>query len=177
MDVVEEPLPGVYRIRLRELADARGRFVKTYSHSTFLAAGIAFDFREEYFSVSKKNVVRGMHFQIPPHDHDKVVYCAVGAVEDVLLDIRSGPEYGRVYSIVLSSDQPEVLFIAKGVAHGFRSLTDDSLMVYKTSTEYAPQHDRGILWNSFGHDWRISDPILSDRDRCHPAIGEFVSPF
>lgn len=177
MEILEQPLPGAWHIRLKRLPDARGCFVKTYSRSFYEASGIRLDMAEEYYSVSQKNVIRGMHFQIPPHDHDKVIYCAAGTVEDVLLDLRSGPGYGKIYMARLSGDEPDLLFIPKGVAHGFLSLTDGSLMVYKTSAEYAPQHDKGILWNSFGYDWKTPSPILSERDRQHPPFGAFVSPF
>jgi dTDP-4-dehydrorhamnose 3,5-epimerase len=177
MEFVEELLPGVRQVRLKRFVDGRGDFVKTYDRSVYFAAGVAFDFAEEFYSVSMKNVVRGMHFQRPPHDHDKIVYCAAGAVEDVLLDLRKGDGYGRFRSVVLSADDPLLLFIPKGVAHGFKSLADDSLMIYKTSTEYAPQHDCGICWNSFGYDWQCKAPIISKRDQQHPRFSEFQSPF
>jgi dTDP-4-dehydrorhamnose 3,5-epimerase len=177
MEFAKEILPGVHRLGLKRLADARGDFVKTFSRSVYGAAGVSFDFAEEYYSTSHKDVIRGMHFQIPPHDHGKIVYCAVGAVRDVLLDLRKGPGYGKAVSLVLSADAPELLVIAKGVAHGFAALQDNSLMVYKTNTEYAPQHDRGIRWDSFGFDWKVSNPLLSDRDKLHPPFAEFASPF
>ena len=177
MQFLEEILPGALRVRLKRLCDARGDFVKTFSQTLYGSAGIEFEFREEYYSTSKKDVIRGMHFQTPPHEHDKIVYCAAGAVEDVLLDLRRGSGYGKSCSVLLSDDRPEVIVIPKGVAHGFRSLKDGSLMVYKTSTEYAPQHDTGIHWNSFGFDWRCDSPILSDRDLGHPLFSEFKSPF
>ena len=177
MNFVDEPLSGAYRVRLNQLADNRGIFVKTYMRSVFAAAGMCFDFCEEYYSVSKKDVIRGMHFQVPPHHHDKIVYCPVGAVEDVLLDLRSGPGYGNFCSILLSDDRPELIIVPKGVAHGFRSLKDLSVIVSKASTEYAPQHDMGVRWDSFGFDWRCESPILSHRDRLHQGFSDFKSPF
>jgi dTDP-4-dehydrorhamnose 3,5-epimerase len=177
MKFVDEPLSRAYRVRLNRLADSRGGFVKTYMRSLFAAAGVQFDFCEEYYSISKQDVIRGMHFQIPPYDHDKIVYCAAGAVEDVLLDLRRGPGYGKFCSVLLSEDQPELMVVPKGVAHGFRSLKDRSFIVSKTSTEYAPQHDMGVRWDSFGFDWRCESPIISDRDLLHPALADFKSPF
>jgi dTDP-4-dehydrorhamnose 3,5-epimerase/CDP-3, 6-dideoxy-D-glycero-D-glycero-4-hexulose-5-epimerase len=118
-----------------------------------------------------------MHFQMPPHDHVKVVYCAAGAVLDVLLDLRAGSAYGNLASAHLSGDEPHILWIPKGIAHGFLSLTDNSLMIYKTSSEHAPTHDAGIRYDSFGFNWAIDDPILSDRDRQHIALADFTSPF
>lgn len=177
MEFFDEPLPGALRVRLKRLPDARGCFVKTYSHSVFTAAGVDFDCREEYYSISKKDTVRGMHFQLPPHDHAKIGYCAAGAVEDVLVDLRSGPGYGKFCSFLLSADEPSLIIIPKGLAHGFKSLTDGSIMVYKASSEYAPQHDTGICWDSFGFNWDLDSPVISDRDRKHPSLSEFVTPF
>ena len=177
MKVVDELLPGACLVRLNRFSDRRGDLIKTYMRSVFEASGIRFDFREEYYSISSKDVIRGLHFQLPPHDHDKLVYCPVGAIEDVLLDLRTGPGYGKFRSVMLSEDEPTVVVVPKGVAHGFRSLTDRSFVVSKASTEYAPEYDMGIRWDSFGFDWRCEAPILSDRDLRHQAFADFVSPF
>ncbi len=180
---VEELLPGVGLKRLQRFQDARGDFVKTYAASTFDATSPeaigfgAFVMREEFYSTSARDVVRGMHLQIPPHEHTKIVCCVRGAVLDVLLDLRLGPGYGRVASVRLSSDEPAIVFIPAGVAHGFRSLVDDTVMVYKTSCEHSPAHDVGIRWNSFGFDWGVSNPLVSPRDAAHPKLAEFASPF
>jgi len=177
MQFGRELLPGAMLVALKRFEDARGSFVKTYARGAFEAAGIGFDFREEFYSFSRKDVVRGMHFQLPPHDHVKLVTCPAGAVLDVLVDLRRGPGYGRVASVVLSADEPALLVIPKGIAHGFKALRDDSLMVYKTSTEHAPSHDAGIRWDSFGFDWDVEAPIVSARDAAHPALSDFSSPF
>jgi len=177
MQIKEGPLEACFEVRLQRLDDARGCFVKTFARSAFTAAGLEMNLQEEYYSVSRKGVIRGMHFQVPPHAHDKVVYCAKGAVLDVLLDLRRGPHYGSHSTVLLSAEDPVLLFIARGVAHGFESLTDDSLMVYKTSAEYAPAYDCGIRWDSFGCNWTADEPILSERDRSHPAFADFQSPF
>jgi len=170
-----ELLPGAPLVKLRRIGDLRGSFVKTYARSIFESHGEAFDLREEFYSVSHKDVIRGMHFQLPPHDHVKLVYCPVGAVLDVLVDLRPGPGAGRVATTVLGADEPAILVIPKGVAHGFKALRDESLMVYKTSTEHAPSHDAGIRWDSFGFDWQCSSPVISDRDRTHPGLAEFLA--
>lgn len=177
MQFAQELLPGTWLVRLKRHDDLRGSFVKTYAQSVFERAGQPFELREEFYSVSNKDVIRGMHFQLPPHVHDKVVYCPVGVVLDVLLDLRSGPTYGQSVSILLSEAEPALVFIPKGVAHGFRALQDGSLMVYKTSTEHAPSHDAGIRWDSFGFDWNLEAPIMSERDRRHPIFANFDTPF
>ena len=177
MQFAHELLPGATLVSLKRFEDARGSFVKTYARSVFEAAGVDFDFREEFYSFSHKDVVRGMHFQLPPHDHAKLVYCPAGVVLDVLVDLRRGAGFGRVASVVLSADEPAILVIPSGIAHGFKALRDESLMVYKTSTEHAPSHDAGIRWDSFGFDWDVAAPIVSARDAGHPALADFASPF
>ena len=177
MELLEELLPGAWSMRLRRIEDDRGIFVKTYASSLLDASAQQFDFHEEFYSLSRKDVVRGMHFQVPPHDHIKLVYCPVGAVLDVLLDLRPGPCYGLSASITLSQDDPVLLIIPRGIAHGFRSLVDGSLVVYKTSSEYAPLHDVGVRWDSFGFDWGVELPIVSERDSQHPTLSSFRSPF
>jgi dTDP-4-dehydrorhamnose 3,5-epimerase/CDP-3, 6-dideoxy-D-glycero-D-glycero-4-hexulose-5-epimerase len=177
MNQCKELLPQVWLIELSKLNDLRGSFVKTFSKSTLDNLNLSFDLREEYYSTSKKNVIRGMHFQTPPHDHVKIVYCLEGAVLDVLLDLRPGPAYGRVASVELDASSPKLLVIPKGVAHGFKSLFDGSLMVYKTSSEYSIEHDSGIRWDSINFDWGLDKPVISDRDLYHPTLKDFNTPF
>lgn len=177
MDFSRELLPGVRLVAQQRFSDARGSFVKTYARALFDEHGLPFDFREEFYSFSHRDVIRGMHFQVPPHDHAKLVYCPQGAVLDVLVDLRRGPGQGRVASVVLGEDEPALLFIPSGIAHGFKALADRSLMVYKTSTEHAPEHDRGIRWDSIGFDWDCARPVVSQRDAGHPRLADFQSPF
>lgn len=141
-----------------------------------------FALREEFYSVSKRGVIRGMHFQVPPADHTKIVVCMTGKILDVVLDLRPGKYYGRSWSIPLDSAQPRTLVLPPGVAHGFLSLSDNSIVLYKTDHEYEPDHDQGIRWNSFGFQWPIEphfDPAryLSPRDLAHPLFADFESPF
>jgi dTDP-4-dehydrorhamnose 3,5-epimerase len=177
MQFDKDLLPGVRHVLLKAFEDDRGRFVKTFSKQAFDANGEPFELREEFYSVSRKDVVRGMHFQVPPHDHAKIVFCAAGAVLDVMLDLRAGAGQGRIASVILRADEPALLVIPRGIAHGFRSLADDTLMVYKTSTGHSPEHDKGIRWDSFGFDWQVDAPVISERDRAHPAYADFASPF
>jgi dTDP-4-dehydrorhamnose 3,5-epimerase len=177
MEIKKELLPGCFLLQPKRLEDQRGRFMKTYHQGLCSALGVNLDIREEFFSVSHKNVIRGMHFQLPPHEHDKLVYCTRGAVMDVLLDLRKGSSYGRVASAELSSENAHIMFIPKGIAHGFAALTDETLMLYKTSTVHAPEADCGIRWDSFGFDWGMAEPIISARDQQHSVFVDFVSPF
>ena len=177
MQKFDEIMPKTWLVHLNQINDYRGKFVKTLSESMLSEIICNFVMREEYYSISNKDVIRGMHFQVPPHDHVKIVYCLKGVVQDVLLDLRPGPTYGNSKSILLEESSPMMLIIPSGIAHGFKSLTNGSLMVYKTSTEYEPSHDAGIIWNSFDFDWKLSNPILSNRDTLHPKFEDFQTPF
>lgn len=178
MKIVNQPLPGVMLLEPRTFTDARGRFVKTFHAPDFASLGIAFNPLEEFYSVSHRGVLRGMHFQLPPHDHAKLVYCVRGRVLDVLLDLRrASPDYGRAVSAELSEENCRIFYIPPGIAHGFLALEDHSLMVYKTTSVHAPTHDAGIRWDGFGFDWGAGEKIISERDRGFPALRDFVSPF
>lgn len=177
MAVLPELLPGVLHIPLKSFTDHRGRFVKTDLAALLGPLGIPFEPKDEYYSVSARDTIRGMHFQIPPHDHAKIVYCPAGAALDVLLDLRTGLTYGQVASVVLRAEAPALVFIPKGIAHGFRALQDDTLMIYKTTSAHEPASDAGIHFASFGFDWGCAEPILSERDRNHPPLDQFHTPF
>lgn len=172
-----ELLPGAFHLPLVRLCDARGAFVKTHALGALARLGIHFELREEFYSLSRRDVIRGMHFQLPPHDHDKIVYCPQGRALDVLLDLREGPSYGQSCGVLLDAQEPALVFIPRGVAHGFKALENETLMVYKTSSEYVPTHDAGVLWNSFGFDWSCAAPVLSERDCRHPPLRDFDSMF
>lgn len=179
MELERELLPGTWLVRLKRFEDDRGSFVKTYARSVYDRFGIDVAVMEEFHSISHRGVLRGMHFQLPPHDHAKMTYCACGSVLDVMVDLRPGPGYGQVASIKLDARDPRLLLIPTGVAHGFLALEDNSLMVYRTSTEHSPAHDAGIRWDSFGFEWpQLDAPLrVSGRDQSHPALADFVSPF
>lgn len=177
MKLIRELLPGCFLLQPKKFEDQRGSFVKTYHEDLCEVLGVKLEIREEFFSISHKNVLRGMHFQLPPHDHDKLVYCTRGVVLDVLLDLRKGENYGGVATAELSEDNSCLVFIPKGIAHGFVALTDQTLMMYKTSTVHVPEFDGGVRWDSFKFDWGVNQPILSARDQQHTTFGDFISPF
>ena len=172
------PLAGAFIITLPASEDARGTFVKIYSETLFRQAGIDFTLRESYFSFSNKDVIRGMHFQLPPHQHSKIVYCPEGAILDVIIDLRkASPTYRQHYAHELSAENHKAVFIPEGFAHGFKSLTDNSLTCYLVSSEYDKAHDTGIRYDSIGFDWKVEGPILSARDLSFVGLGDFESPF
>jgi dTDP-4-dehydrorhamnose 3,5-epimerase len=178
MELVLTELPGLQLIRPHIFKDARGSFVKTFHADQFRELGLDFEPREEFFSTSAKGVLRGMHFQLPPAALAKLVYCIVGRVLDVVLDLRKkSPTFGRNYVHELNATNCEMLFIPVGFAHGFLALEDNATMVYQTSTVHSPPHDAGVRWDSFGFDWPVKSPTLSEHDKKLPALRELNSPF
>lgn len=175
----ETAVAGCFELSLRTLEDERGLFVKTFHRPAFEEHGLETDWREEYYSVSRRGVLRGLHFQLPPHEHAKLVYCTSGAVLDAVLDLRVGsPTFGRHALFELSAEKANMIYIPKGLAHGFYAVSDMATMMYKVSTVYAPEADAGILWNSAGIPWPDSDPVISVRDRGFPGFQEFTdNPF
>jgi len=172
------PLNGVLVFSPRLVSDKRGIFAKTFHSESFAQQGVRFALREEFYSISAKNVIRGMHFQSPPHDLGKLVMCLQGRLLDVVVDLRrSQPTFGRWWSIELSADNSRVLFVPSGLAHGFLSLADGSMTHYKTTAVHSPAHDQGIRWDSFGFTWPVSSPVLSERDMNLPRLDDFKSPF
>lgn len=171
-------IEGCYLIELNQFKDNRGTFIKTFHSDEFSKNNINLDMHEEFYSISAKNVIRGMHFQIPPFDHDKFVYCAHGAVLDVIVDIRKNSNtFGQFYHVELNDENNLALWIPKGIAHGFLSLADNSLMFYKTSSVHNPACDSGIKWNSFGFEWPVENVIISEKDSKLCIFSEFDSPF
>lgn len=181
MQLIAEPLPGVKILLPFVFEDARGNFVKTFHEGQLATHGIHMSVKEEFFSTSEAGVLRGMHFQVPPHAHQKMVYCITGCVMDVLLDLRKGsPSFGKAISFELSAANRYVVHIPVGFAHGFFSLENNSCLVYKTDAVHAPEADRGILWNSFGFEWPIpsgTEPAISARDASHPSLEQLDNPF
>ena len=171
-------LPGCFELQQKPFDDTRGRFVKVFHTHAFAEHGFETNFAEEYYSVSNKDVVRGMHFQAPPMDNVKVVYCVRGAVLDVVTDLRVGsPTYGRSATIELSAAKANSLYIPNGIAHGFCSICDHSIVIYKVSAVYAPTQDTGILWNSIDVTWPTTQAIISARDKTFKPLDQFESPF
>lgn len=178
MKVVETSLPGCLVLQPRVHEDRRGSFVKTFQRTMFEEAGLPADFPEHFFSRSTRGVVRGLHFQLPPADHDKVVFCVAGKVFDVVVDVRVGsPTYGRFEAFTLDDCDWTALFVPKGFAHGFAATSERAVMAYFVGTEFDPTLDSGIRWDSLPIDWPVDDPIVSEKDRSLPPFEAFRSPW
>lgn len=178
MKFISNKIIGCFEIFPNIHTDLRGAFVKTLHADTFKHAGLCYTFKEQYYSKSIKGVVRGLHFQTPPYDHAKLIYCIAGEVMDAVVDLRLGsPTYGQNYSTILSEKKGNMIYIPQGVAHGFCTTNEAATLVYNATTEYNPSHDAGIRWDTAGISWPVDKPHMSDRDLNLPTLSNFDSPF
>lgn len=178
MRFVAKSIPDVYEITFPVHRDPRGSFVKIFLESEFAREGLNGDFKEVFYTVSGERVLRGMHVQAPPGEQAKLLYCTAGDALDVLLDLRIGsPAYGRYEIVELSGEAGRALYIPSGVAHGFYVRKAPLIMVYHATSEYLPEMDRGIAWDSFGAPWPDRAPVISERDASLPSLADFESPF
>ena len=182
MNTIKTDIEGVVIIEPRIFKDARGYFFESYSKKEFDEKVAPVDFVQDNESCSTRGVMRGLHFQRPPYTQAKLVRCVKGAVLDVAVDIRKGsPTYGRHVAVELTEDNHRQFFIPKGFAHGFAVLSDVAVFQYKCDEFYHPEADGGIsiLDDTLGIDWQIdpTEAILSDKDKNHPFLADFDSPF
>ncbi len=176
MKLIETELEDVFIIENFFAGDNRGSFTKTFNEDLFKENGLCINFKESYFSVSDKDVIRGMHFQVPPFDGHKLVYVTRGSVIDVVLDLRKDSKtFGKSISVDLSEYNHRSIYIPKGLAHGFKSLEDNTTLVYNVSEVYNRDCDYGVHYNSFGFDWGVKAPIISERDCTFETFEEFSS--
>jgi len=173
-------IPEVILITPRVFNDERGFFKELYKVSDFSSFGIRKIFIQDNLSFSKYGVLRGLHYQIEPKAQGKLVSCLKGIVFDVAVDIRRGsPTYGKWVGIELSAKNHQMLYIPPGFAHGFVVLSDEALVLYKCTQEYAPEAEAGIIWNdpAISIRWPIQNPLLSPRDKKWPTLNEANNNF
>lgn len=172
MKFSETALAGAYLIEIEALPDARGFFARTVCEEQFAQHGLNARFVQQSLSRSNgRGILRGMHYQEAPHAEEKLVRVTCGAVWDVIVDLRpDSPSYQRWFGVELSADRHNALYIPKGVAHGFQTLTDSAEVMYQMTVPYTPAAERGVLWSdsAFGIAWPLANPIVSPRDQSHP---------
>ena len=178
MEAKELSIPGCYEIRTKVLRDDRGVFVKTLHRETFVRLGLEWRFAEEYYSVSRRGVLRGLHFQTPPRDLVKMVYCLEGEVLDAFVDLRKGsPTFGRHQTLSLTAEIANTVYLPAGLAHGFYVTSPRATLLYKVTQAYSPEHDKGVRWDSAGIPWPDDRPVVSSRDAGFPPLSDFKTPF
>ncbi len=178
MQKIETNLSGCFVIQPQVFGDHRGRLVKTFHHETFRELNLEVEYSESYYSVSNKGVLRGLHFQRPPHSQVKLVTCVSGKLLDVVVDVRlHSSTYGQYFAIELSPQNASMLYIPEGFAHGFYAMEDNTILQYFGSAMFHSKSDGGIRWDSCGIEWPDMSPILSVKDQNMPSLEEFDSPF
>ena len=180
MQIIQTALSGLVIIKPKVFEDPRGYFFESYNKELFHKNGIADEFIQDNQSLSQKGVLRGLHFQNPPHAQAKLVRVITGSVLDVAVDIRkSSPTYGKYVAEVLSEKNKSMMFIPEGFAHGFLVLEDNTIFSYKCSRVYNKDSEDAILWNdeTLGIKWEIKNPVLSEKDRVSKKFKEFTSKF
>ena len=175
-EFIETELGGVLIAKPKVFEDERGFFMESYKKSEFIKNGITVEFDQDNHSKSTFGVLRGLHFQKWPYEQAKLVRCIRGKILDVAVDIRKGSDtFGKYIKIELSEDNKQMLFIPKGFAHGFVTISSEAEICYKASGEYVASADCGIIWNdpTISIDWGIDfEPILSNKDKNHLTLKE-----
>lgn len=183
MHIERLEIADIWLVTPKKHGDARGFFSETFRTDLFGVKGLSAPFvQDNHVRSMQKGVLRGLHFQTPPHAQGKLVRCSRGAILDVAVDIRLGsPSYGRHVAAELSADNWNQLWVPPGFAHGYLTLEDDCEVIYKVTDYYAPECDRGIAWDdpALQIDWGISaaEVILSDKDRRQPKLADAPPAF
>lgn len=183
MEFIKQTIPDILVIEPKVYGDQRGYFFETFRQDKFEAAlGYKVSFVQDNESKSSKGVLRGLHFQLPPHAQSKLVRVIEGAVLDVAVDVRRGsPSFGKHVAIELSGENKKQMFIPRGFAHGFVVLTDTAVFAYKVDMYYSPECDRGLAFDdiSLNIDWQLTKQqlLLSDKDTQQPRLKELTECF
>jgi dTDP-4-dehydrorhamnose 3,5-epimerase len=173
-------IPDVILVESQRFEDRRGAFAELYKLSDYAVNGMPLPFVQCNHSHSVQGVLRGLHYQKPPHAQGKLVAVITGSIFDVGVDIRRGsPSYGEWVGVTLSADDERMLYLPPGFAHGFCTLSQEAHVIYQVTAEYAPESDRGIIWNDpqIGIEWPLTEPMLSPRDAQWPPLEEADNTF
>jgi dTDP-4-dehydrorhamnose 3,5-epimerase len=181
MRVVEKVLNGLLVIEPRVFTDSRGLFFESFNQNLFNdISGVKANFSQDNHSVSKKDVIRGLHLQAPPNEQGKLVRVSAGKVYDVAVDVRVGsPTFGKSFGLELSSQNNLMLWIPPGFAHGFSVLENNTVFLYKCTNVYNKDSEMTLLYNDpeIKIDWKVNEPIVSDKDKEGISYSNFKSPF
>jgi dTDP-4-dehydrorhamnose 3,5-epimerase len=152
--------------------------VKVYFEPFFKENDLMTAFEEEYYSTSRQGTLRGLHFQEPPAAHVKLVTCVYGEILDVVVDLRkSSPTFKKAYSIQLVANKGEMLYVPKGFAHGFYTLSDTAVFLSMNSGKFSAEHENGLRWDGINFKWPDENPLISDKDASFGSLDEYESPF
>jgi len=181
VEITERKLSGVFEIQLAPIQDERGFFMRTFDAGLFKNAGLDRQWVQENHSRSQQQgIIRGLHFQFPPFAETKLVRCVRGAVLDVFVDLRANsPTFGQWDAVELSEINKKMVFIPRGFAHGFCTLTGESEVLYKVDNVYNREHEGGLLWSDpdIGINWPVQSPVLSEKDQHNMTLKAFVEQY
>ena len=176
MKFIGTPLKDAYIIDVEPFCDERGMFARAFCRREFEEAGMKPEIAQCNISCNvRKGVLRGLHYQLAPFGETKIVRCTRGAIYDVVVDIRpESTTYLNWFGVDLTAQNRRMLYVPKGLAHGYETLADDSEVFYMVSTPYVPDFERGVRWNDplFGIEWPIPDPLVSQKDAGYPDYAE-----
>jgi dTDP-4-dehydrorhamnose 3,5-epimerase/CDP-3, 6-dideoxy-D-glycero-D-glycero-4-hexulose-5-epimerase len=176
MEIINTHLPDLYVINKDIFKDTRGKYVKTFYSPLLEANNLLSIFKENAFVTSKKNVLRGLHFQLPPYESCKLIHVIEGSILDVVININKNSHFfGSVFAYELSSKNNKSLYVGSQYAHGFLTLSKQSIVSYMSTNTFNPKYERGVKWDSFGFDWKVENPILSEKDQKLPHFGEWLN--
>jgi len=180
MEIIRLSIDGLLLIKPKIFGDDRGYFFESWSEESFIDNGLEFNFVQDNQSLSRKGVLRGLHFQNPPFAQGKLVRVIKGSVLDVVVDIRkNSPTYGQYFSIELNEENKIIFWIPPGFAHGFISLEDDTIFTYKCTEVYNSASEDALLWSDtdLNIDWGAINPLVSDKDLVAGSFKNFKSQF
>jgi dTDP-4-dehydrorhamnose 3,5-epimerase len=165
----ETKIKGAFLIDVKKIADERGFFGRTFCQHEMKEHGLNETVAQTNISSNKrKGTLRGLHYQLAPHEESKLVRCTRGSLFDVLVDLRKGsPTYCQWFGTILTADSFQMLYVPEGCAHGFLTLEDNTDIMYQVSTFYAPESESGLLWNdpAFNIEWPMEPVVISEKDR------------
>lgn len=171
----QTPLQNIWLIKPEVIDDKRGHFLETFRARLFKEQGLEFEFVQDNISVSKKNTLRGLHYQLPPSSQTKLVMVASGEILDIAVDMREhSPTFGEHFTTVLSSENRHMILIPTGYAHGFSVLSEEATVYYKCSDYYNKELERGVRWDDpdLAIDWGVELPVISEKDSSLPLLSE-----
>jgi dTDP-4-dehydrorhamnose 3,5-epimerase len=172
MNFIKTSISGAYIIERQPVSDLRGDFARVFCVEEFKSKGLEYNMVQSNISTTKKQgTIRGMHYQVEGSEEDKLVMCVKGIILDVILDARrTSATFGKHIKVELSEDNNRMLYVPKGVAHGYLTLQDNCTVFYQVSSFYNRDRERGIRWNDhfFNIDWPVDKPIISDKDSSYP---------
>lgn len=181
MEVKKRKFDDVFEIQLAPKEDIRGFFMRVYDNNIFKKYNIHREWVQENHSLSiQRGVIRGLHFQFPPYTETKLVRVIRGEIIDVFVDLRkNSPTFGKWESIKLSSENKKMIYIPRGFAHGFCTLTNNCEIVYKVDNYYSPKFEGGLKWDDpeLNIDWSNKKPILSEKDANQISFKEFIEKY